>query len=67
MHAIPNLFDLTGRVAIVTGGAGLLASEHAIALAAHGARVALADVNIDKCQAAVQVLKDSGVCDCAAL
>ena len=61
MHAIPNLFDLTGRVAIVTGGAGLLASEHAIALAAHGARVALADVNIDKCQAAVQVLKDSGI------
>ena len=61
MHPIPNLFDLTGRVAIVTGGAGLLASEHAIALAAHGARVALADVNMDKCQAAVQVLKDSGV------
>lgn len=61
MHPIPNLFDLTDRVAIVTGGAGLLASEHAIALAAHGARVALADVNMDKCQAAVQVLKDSGV------
>ena len=61
MHPIPNLFDLTDRVAIVTGGAGLLASEHAIALAAHGARVALADVNLDKCQAAVQVLKDSGV------
>ena len=61
MHPIPNLFDLTDRVAIVTGGAGLLASEHAIALAAHGARVALADVNMDKCQAAVQVLKASGI------
>lgn len=55
-----NLFDLTGRVAIITGGAGLLASEHAIALQAHGATVVLADFNTDKCKAAVDVLQKEG-------
>jgi len=40
-----NLFDLTNRVAIITGGAGLLASEHAIALSNYGAKDVLADFN----------------------
>jgi NAD(P)-dependent dehydrogenase (short-subunit alcohol dehydrogenase family) len=57
----PNLFDLTDRVAIITGGAGLLASEHAIALSAYGAKVILADFNLDKCNAAVGVLKNDGI------
>jgi NAD(P)-dependent dehydrogenase (short-subunit alcohol dehydrogenase family) len=56
-----KLFDLTGRVAIVTGGAGLLASEHAIALTAHGAKVILADVTLDKCTEAVKRLKEDGI------
>ncbi|MDB5193824.1 MAG: NAD(P)-dependent dehydrogenase, short-chain alcohol dehydrogenase family [Segetibacter sp.] len=56
-----NLFDLTGKVAIVTGGAGLLASEHAIALTAHGAKVILADFNLDKCKVAVEALSKEGV------
>ena len=56
-----NLFDLTGKVAIVTGGAGLLASEHAIALTAHGAKVILADFNLDKCKEAVQTLAKEDV------
>jgi NAD(P)-dependent dehydrogenase (short-subunit alcohol dehydrogenase family) len=62
-----NLFDLTGKIAIVTGGAGLLASEHAIALAGHGASVILADNNIDKCQAAVAQLKEQENVDVIAL
>lgn len=45
-----KLFNLTNKVALVTGGAGLLASEHAIALASHGAKVYLADINLEKCQ-----------------
>lgn len=45
-----NLFDLTGKIALVTGGAGLLGSEHAIALASHGAKVYLADINEEKCK-----------------
>jgi NAD(P)-dependent dehydrogenase (short-subunit alcohol dehydrogenase family) len=56
-----NLFDLTGRVAIVTGGAGLLASEHAIALSAYGAKVILADVNLEKCTEATNRLQLDGV------
>ncbi|MDB5248662.1 MAG: family oxidoreductase [Segetibacter sp.] len=56
-----NLFDLTGKVAIVTGGGGLLASEHAIALHAHGAKIVLADFNVEKCGAAVDALVKEGV------
>lgn len=56
-----NLFNLTGKVAIITGGAGLLASEHAIALAEYGAEVILADYNQTKCDEAVAILKTQGI------
>jgi NAD(P)-dependent dehydrogenase (short-subunit alcohol dehydrogenase family) len=42
---VPKAFDLTGKTAIVTGGAGLLGVQHARALAEIGARVAIADLN----------------------
>ncbi len=57
----PDLFDLTGRIAIITGGAGLLASEHAIALSAYGATVVIADVNEEKCHEAAMILQKEGV------
>lgn len=41
-----ELFDLTGRVAIVTGGAGLLGYYHASILAAAGAHTVLLDLAI---------------------
>ena len=37
------LFDLSGRVAVVTGGFGQLGTELAVALAARGMRVAILD------------------------
>jgi len=40
-----ELFNLTGKVAIVTGGAGILGRGFCRVLAAHGARVALVDVS----------------------
>jgi NAD(P)-dependent dehydrogenase (short-subunit alcohol dehydrogenase family) len=41
-----TLFDLTGRVAIVTGGAGLLGYHHGAILAAAGANVVLLDLAV---------------------
>lgn len=55
------MFDLSGKTAIVTGGGGLLASEHAIALSNYGATVILADFNEEKCNAAAVVLRKQGV------
>jgi NAD(P)-dependent dehydrogenase (short-subunit alcohol dehydrogenase family) len=41
-----DLFDLTGRVAIVTGGAGFLGYQHGAILAAAGASVILLDLGV---------------------
>src|ERR1700734_3357168 len=41
---VTELFDLTERVAIVTGGAGLLGYQHGAILAAAGAHVVLLDL-----------------------
>lgn len=45
MSGILSAFDLSGRVVIVTGGAGLLGREYARALAEAGAHVVVADIN----------------------
>ncbi len=41
------LFDLTGRVAVVTGGMGQLGAELAVALATRGVRVAILDLETE--------------------
>jgi NAD(P)-dependent dehydrogenase (short-subunit alcohol dehydrogenase family) len=43
---VEQLFDLTGRVAIVTGGAGLLGYHHGAILAEAGANVVLLDLAV---------------------
>lgn len=45
MSELPALFDLHGRVALVTGGAGLLGKEFCQTLAQAGARIVVADLN----------------------
>jgi NAD(P)-dependent dehydrogenase (short-subunit alcohol dehydrogenase family) len=44
--SLPALFDLTGQVAVVTGGAGRLGSQYARTLAEAGARVAIFDLSL---------------------
>ena len=43
-NSISDLFDLTGRVAIITGGAGLLGLKHAEAIALAGGKPVLVDL-----------------------
>ncbi|MBN1537166.1 MAG: SDR family oxidoreductase [Anaerolineales bacterium] len=44
-HKLPQLFDLTDRVAVVTGGAGLLGAEFCHTLAEACARIVIADLD----------------------
>ena len=55
-----NLFDLSGRVAIVTGGNGGIGLGMAEGLAAAGATLVLAGRNTTKGAAAVKKIKDAG-------
>ncbi len=50
MSSKGNIFDLTGKVAVVTGGAGVLGSAMVEGLANAGASVVIADVMIDKAE-----------------
>jgi NAD(P)-dependent dehydrogenase (short-subunit alcohol dehydrogenase family) len=47
METVKNLFDLTGRVAVITGGTGLLGQQHAEAIAQAGGIPVLADIRVN--------------------
>ena len=47
MKKLENMFDLTGRVAVITGGTGLLGQQHAEAIASAGGIPVLADIRVD--------------------
>jgi NAD(P)-dependent dehydrogenase (short-subunit alcohol dehydrogenase family) len=48
--SINKIFNLTNKVIILTGAAGLLGTEYAHGLSQAGANVVLADLNFDKCK-----------------
>lgn len=52
--------DGSPRIALVTGGAGGIGSATAMALAAHGARVMVADVTVEGCATVVDDIRGAG-------
>lgn len=57
---VPFSIDLSGRVAVVTGGGGVLCSQMARALAECGAKVAVLDLNAEAAEAAATALRADG-------
>jgi NAD(P)-dependent dehydrogenase (short-subunit alcohol dehydrogenase family) len=64
---IQSLFDLSGRVAIVTGGSGLLGGHHGSILAAAGASVVLLDLDQTKPWARAEQLQHTYGRECIGL
>ena len=55
---VSSLFDLTGRVAVITGGAGLLGEQHARVIASAGGIPVLLDLNGNRAKAIARRLSD---------
>lgn len=51
MNSVKTSLDLTGRVAVITGGAGLLGSKHAEAIAEMGGIPVLVDLKLEAAEA----------------
>lgn len=52
--------QLKGRVAIVTGGGGVLCHNFSVALSKFGIKVAVLDLNLDRAEATVEDVKKNG-------
>ena len=60
MSNLPQLFDLTGRSAVVTGGAGLLGRQFCQTLAAAGAAVSVVDINTSAAEMVAEAINQTG-------
>jgi len=54
------MFDLTNKVALVTGARRGMGKSHALALAKQGAKVAITDISREECQLVVDEIKSMG-------
>lgn len=62
MNRAEQLFSLTGRTAIITGGAGLLGPYHGAILAAAGANVIILGLDLSRCEnVAAKLTADYGI------
>ena len=57
---LTRMYDFSGRTVAITGGAGILGSEIASALAGCGAQVAILDLNPEAGKAAVERMGEHG-------
>ena len=60
IHTIQKSFDLSGKTAVVTGGAGALCAAMCRALAAAGAKVVVADLNLESAEALAFEIRSAG-------
>jgi NAD(P)-dependent dehydrogenase (short-subunit alcohol dehydrogenase family) len=60
VSVVPDLFDLTGRTAIITGGGGALGSAIAVDLARAGAGVAVLDCRLDQAERVREAVAQAG-------
>lgn len=54
------MFELTNKVALVTGARRGMGAAHAIALGSQGAKVVVTDINEEECKPVVQKIIDNG-------
>lgn len=54
------MFELTNKIAIVTGGRRGMGRTHALALAGQGAKVVVTDINANECAPVVEEIKSKG-------
>ncbi len=59
LRSLEELFSLRGKVGLITGAAGGMGREFARTFAQAGARLALADLSLDRCQQVVDSLPPS--------
>ena len=54
------MFELTNKVALVTGARRGMGRAHALALASQGAKVAVTDIDAKECASVVEEIKSKG-------
>jgi NAD(P)-dependent dehydrogenase (short-subunit alcohol dehydrogenase family) len=60
MSYLDSLFKLEGKVAVITGGGGVLASEIGSGLSEAGVRIVFLDINEEATNVAAEKIKDNG-------
>ncbi len=58
---VEKIFDISNRVALITGGAGLLGVQFAKTLISYGAKVILTDCDFNECKKKVSELSSSNI------
>lgn len=71
LSRLMTMYDFSGQTVVITGGAGILGSEFACALASCGANVAILDINLEPGKAVLQRMGEratqAGVFECDVL